>query len=215
MAKSRAVAEAVSQSLACDHGLSFRDLTDPPQFLRNNQPDIVVVLGPDDSSWSKALARVRDTWPEAKLLAVGVANRGETIGDCIAAGPEGVVLDQEPMAAVSDSMVTIESGGYRLPPPATRALLDRVVVARDDVDDVTLPLIVRLSVREREILDLITLGSTNKEICCKLGIGVQTVKNHVTHLLRKLEVRSRADAARRATDIFRVSENPIAGSCAG
>ncbi len=52
-----------------------------------------------------------------------------------------------------------------------------------------------LSAREMEVLECVTLGLSNKEIASKLGISHQTVKNHVTAILRKLNVEDRTQAA--------------------
>jgi len=61
----------------------------------------------------------------------------------------------------------------------------------DDADDLFIP----LSPREMEILEHVTRGLSNKEIAYKLGISHQTVKNHMTAILRKLRVDDRTQAA--------------------
>lgn len=58
-----------------------------------------------------------------------------------------------------------------------------------------------LSPREREVLDLIGEGSTNREIAARLFLSPHTVKDHTTALYRKLGVRNRAEAARRAEQL--------------
>ena len=58
-----------------------------------------------------------------------------------------------------------------------------------------------LSEREMEILALITTGASNKEIADQLYIAEGTVKNHVTHILGKLEVRDRTQAALKAKEL--------------
>ena len=54
---------------------------------------------------------------------------------------------------------------------------------------------VKLTKRETDVLSLVALGLTNKEIAKNLGIGYETVKEHVQHLLQKLEVTDRVQAA--------------------
>ena len=61
----------------------------------------------------------------------------------------------------------------------------------DDPDEMFIP----LSPRETEILEHVTSGMSNKEIAYKLGISHQTVKNHMTAILRKLRVDDRTQAA--------------------
>jgi DNA-binding NarL/FixJ family response regulator len=61
----------------------------------------------------------------------------------------------------------------------------------DDPDKHFVP----LSKRETEILESVTLGMSNKEVASELGISQQTVKNHMTSILRKLNVEDRTQAA--------------------
>jgi DNA-binding NarL/FixJ family response regulator len=67
-----------------------------------------------------------------------------------------------------------------------------------------------LSAREREVLTLIGLGRTNKEIAIALDIGEETVKTHVGHLLAKLEVDNRAQATVQALKRGLVSLDDLA-----
>ena len=58
----------------------------------------------------------------------------------------------------------------------------------------------RLSPRERQVLDLLAHGLRNKEIASRLGIAFSTAKNHVQRLMEKLEAGNRKDAIRRACE---------------
>ena len=57
---------------------------------------------------------------------------------------------------------------------------------------------IALSVREREVLDLMAGGATNREIAAQLHLSPHTVKEHTSSLYRKLEARNRAEAVQRA-----------------
>jgi DNA-binding NarL/FixJ family response regulator len=74
-------------------------------------------------------------------------------------------------------------------------LLDQFKQAGSDVLDPEGSLLVSLSPREMEILQFIARGKSNKEIAHELGISRQTVKNHMTSILRKLAVNDRTQAA--------------------
>jgi DNA-binding NarL/FixJ family response regulator len=74
-------------------------------------------------------------------------------------------------------------------------LLDQFKQAGSDVLDLDGSLLVSLSPREMEILQFIARGKSNKEIAHELGISRQTVKNHMTSILRKLAVNDRTQAA--------------------
>ena len=64
----------------------------------------------------------------------------------------------------------------------------------DEVDQEVEPLFIPLSVREVEVLDYIAKGNSNKEIARAMGISDQTVKNHITSIMRKLAVNDRTQA---------------------
>ncbi len=64
----------------------------------------------------------------------------------------------------------------------------------DEVDQDVEPLFIPLSVREVEVLDYIAKGNSNKEIARSMGISDQTVKNHITSIMRKLAVNDRTQA---------------------
>ncbi|MBN1135662.1 MAG: response regulator transcription factor [Anaerolineae bacterium] len=74
-------------------------------------------------------------------------------------------------------------------------LLDQFKQADSEVLDIDGSLLVSLSPREMEILQFIARGKSNKEIAHDLGISRQTVKNHMTSILRKLAVNDRTQAA--------------------
>ncbi len=65
-----------------------------------------------------------------------------------------------------------------------------------------------LTTREREVLQLLARGYTNREIAAELVISVKTASVHVTHILRKLDVASRLDAARIAQRLAPSSAAP-------
>ena len=77
------------------------------------------------------------------------------------------------------------------PSIAARVLTEfRSIMKDEDVENIYSP----LSPREIEVLDLVAAGRTNKEIAVKLAISNQTVKNHISSILRKLAVNDRTQA---------------------
>lgn len=108
----------------------------------------------------------------------------------------GVVVAHEPLAALAEALVAVHSGDLRVPPPL--AHLDRLIRVETKRETFRGGPLVRITTRERQILDLVASGKQNKEIAIELGIELQTVKNQVFRLFRKLGVSNRADAARLA-----------------
>ncbi|MGJ3238495.1 MAG: response regulator [Anaerolineae bacterium] len=104
----------------------------------------------------------------------------------------------------SDLVQTIRdvAAGYYLADGKRMTLEDRDLWLEQQIDESTGPYMIDseghyipLSPREMEILEHVTLGMINKEIANKLGISQQTVKNHMTSILKKLNVKDRTQAA--------------------
>lgn len=140
--------------------------------------------------------RARRIWPRAKLLAVVIHNREDIILECFARGMRGVVLGNEPLDALVAALAAVHRGDRRLPPSI--GYLDRLIRVSGDATPASRAPLARISTRERQILELLAIGKQNKEIAHEFGVELQTVKNSVFRLFRKLGVSNRADAARLA-----------------
>ena len=140
--------------------------------------------------------------PDVRVVAFAVP---ETEDDIIACAEAGVAACVTREASIDELVATIErvgSGESLCSPQVAAVLLRRVATlaaARSDEPAAT------LTSREREILDLIAEGLSNKQIGQVLCIQVPTVKNHVHNLLEKLEVHSRHEAAA----LLRTDQSPV------
>jgi two-component system response regulator DesR len=156
---------------------------------------------------SEALAITRTLRPQVALV------------DLFLAGESGAELCEAIRAASPDTRVLLISGAGRMAPAAARAVGASGFISKDwgapeVVDAVRLvgfgmtmfaptadqpePM---LTAREREVLDLIAAGSTNREIAERLYLSPHTVKEHTSALYRKLRARNRAEAVQRAQRI--------------
>jgi two-component system nitrate/nitrite response regulator NarL len=129
------------------------------------------------------------------VLAIAVPNREEDLLACLEAGVSGFVTQEASVAALLDALESVARGELLCSPSVAAALGRRVAaLARDRQQVVPLP---ELTTRELEVVRLIDEGLSNKEIARRLWIEVPTVKNHVHHILGKLGVKRRAQAAAR------------------
>ncbi len=116
----------------------------------------------------------------------------------LAAGARGYLLKDMDHKTLADAVRTVAAGGALLNPEITAQLLPhlgRIVSAAPPVstpDPVRLAL---LTERERTILTMLARGSSNQEISTILALSVGTVKNHISSILSKLDVRDRTQAA--------------------
>jgi len=156
-------------------------------------PDVALVDAamPDGLTAVQAISR-REGIP---VVALAVPEREPDVLACVEAGAAGYVT---PDAAIADLVLAIETvaRGETLCSPRMVALVLRRLAALAADGRPAQPA-ARLTSRELEIVELIDVGLSNKEIAARLSIGVSTVKNHVHHILEKLRVRRRAEAAAR------------------
>jgi len=168
------------------------------------QPDVILldnhlpgVNGVD------ALAGLHEVAPRARVLMLTVSEDERDLAAALRGGARGYLLktvDHEMLASAieramrGDSTISPEMTGKLV--DAFKALPSAAAAAADLAPDP----IESLSPREAEILSHIARGASNKEIARDLGIAETTVKIHVQHVLRKLEVSSRVQAAVAATE---------------
>jgi len=130
-----------------------------------------------------------DKLPTLRIVGLAVTESEEDVMACMKAGISGYVARD---GSLEDLVATLERPGEL--PKITFALATRVASLATVVVAAGLS---RLSCREREVVDLLDRGMSNKQIALKLNIEVTTVKQHVHSILEKLHVRTRGEAAAR------------------
>jgi DNA-binding NarL/FixJ family response regulator len=168
-------------------------------YVRDFQPDIIV-LNASGFEFSQVLRYLGTFTTPARVLACGLRNCGADIFSAIQAGAAACeTID----GSLEDLMVNIEAlcNGETICPPRVAGILFREVAAHTPAEvhnvERQLP---RLTQRERQIVSLVEVGLSNKQIANELSIGLQTVKNHVHNILDKLQLSGRAEAARYARE---------------
>jgi two-component system nitrate/nitrite response regulator NarL len=161
-------------------------------------PHVVVVV---DIAMRDGLELIRDLGRKsdsAKVLAFAVDEVSLDILECAEAGAAGYVTAD---ASLEDLVEAIERIAREelVCSPRIAARLFKRIAERNDKPPVDVGQLRRLTVREHEVLDFIRQGNSNKEIAQKLNIAEPTVKNHVHHLLEKMAVTTRGQAAARAS----------------
>lgn len=165
------------------------------------QPDLILldnhlpgVRGVD------ALPALREAAPGARVLMLTVSEDEQDLAAALRAGAAGYLLKTIEGDALADAIRRAMRGEHVVAPEMTGKL---VSVLRGDTPAApaspAAALLEPLSPRERDILRGIARGASNKEIGASLGIAETTVKIHVQHVLRKLDVSTRVQAAVLAT----------------
>jgi two-component system, NarL family, response regulator DevR len=156
------------------------------------RPDVAVldVRLPDGDGVS-ACRELRTMLPELRCLMLTSFADDEALFDAIMAGASGYVLKQIRGSDLVSAVRTVAAGESLLDPRATAAVLERMRSAAEHKDD---PL-ARLTDQERTVLELIGEGLTNRQIGERMFLAEKTVKNYVSHLLAKLGMQRRTQAA--------------------
>lgn len=137
-------------------------------------------------------------WPQVSLVALGLTEQKQDVIKCGRAGFAGYVARETTIDGLYTALKDISLGKLACPPEITGGLL-RALFPRGPQSDES-PSDPILTRREREVLDLLGQGLSNKEIGNHLCLSVATVKHHVHNLFEKLGLTRRADAMRRVRD---------------
>ncbi len=160
---------------------------------RAYHPDIVVMDArlPDDLGIA-ACREIRAAHAETRVVILsGYADQGAVVG-AIVAGASGYLLKQSRGRDLVAALEAIGRGESLLDPAVTGPVLERL---RYTPGGTSYEKLAALTIRERQILQRIAEGKTNKQIGAELFLSDKTIKNCVSSILAKLHVRRRAQAA--------------------
>ncbi|MYX32885.1 MULTISPECIES: response regulator transcription factor [unclassified Streptomyces] len=141
---------------------------------------------------------LRSRMPELACLMLTSFDDDDALLDAIMAGAAGYVLKQIKGSDLVSAVRTVASGQSMLD-PATTARLMNSLRQQDETPEPQDETLAALTPREREILELVGEGLTNRQIGKRLFLSEKTVKNHISRMLAKLGVERRIQAAVLAT----------------
>jgi DNA-binding NarL/FixJ family response regulator len=176
-----------------DGGLPALDLLDALDS-EGRRPDVVLMdLQMEPLDGIESTRRIRDRYHDVEIVALTSFPDEEPVDAALAAGASGYLLKDSDADEVAEAVRSAHRGELRLDPAVARRLMSSLRVGPSH--EVT----AELTARELEVLALVGAGKANKEIAAELRISERTARTHVSHILRKLGLSSRTQAALWAT----------------
>jgi DNA-binding NarL/FixJ family response regulator len=169
------------------------------QGIRATDPEVVLLDVHLPGGGGKAvLEAIKPERPDLVFLALSVSDAAEDVIAVIRAGARGYVTKSISSDELAAAVVRVRDGDAVFSPRLAGFVLDAfsgdaTMEVRDEELD-------QLTPREREVMRLIARGYTYKEIARRLSLSVKTVETHVSAVLRKLQLSSRHELTRWATD---------------
>ncbi|HYF83782.1 MAG TPA: response regulator transcription factor [Clostridia bacterium] len=162
-----------------------------------NRPDVVLMdIKMPELDGVEATGMIKKDFPSVKVIVLTTFNDDEYIYEAIKNGASGYLLKDASPAEIAGAVRTVYNGGALIQSEVAVKVLDRFSeLAKGNLERHSDPRVELLTEREMEICRLIAEGKNNKEIAGELYLSEGTVKNHITRVLIKLELRDRTQLA--------------------
>jgi DNA-binding NarL/FixJ family response regulator len=174
------------------------------ELIIDRQPDVVLVdVHMPDGGGQAVIDAVGRRHPDVRFLALSVSDAAEDVIGVIRAGARGYVTKTISGAELTDAIIRVADGDAVFSPRLAGFVLDAFAADPTAAGGAAVtfdPEFDQLTPREREVLRLIARGYAYKEVARELAISVKTVESHVSAVLRKLQLSSRHQLTRWATE---------------
>lgn len=158
--------------------------------LPHHQPDIVLMdINLPGMSGVKCLDQLKILLPQVRVIMITVYRNPDLVFGALRAGACGYLLKRSNPDQVLNAIREAQEGGA----PMTGEIA-RLVIAYFQSQTVIENEVEKLTAREREVLEYLAKGYSNKEIAAQLSVSVAAIRWHLTHIYQKLHVQSRTQA---------------------
>jgi two-component system response regulator NreC len=163
------------------------------------EPDVVVMdLAMGGMDGLAATREIVNRLPHTKIVVLTMHDNEEYLRQALDAGATGYVLKEAVDTEIAVAIRVVQRGEVFLYPSFTRVLLGDLIQAEEADDRFEQNGYELLSEREKEVLRLVALGDTNREIAERLFLSVRTVETYRARLMEKLNLKSRGELVRYA-----------------
>lgn len=170
-------------------------------LIARTAPQVVLLdVGLGDHDSVRVVEEVRQASPASRVVILDLLPLQDDLVHLVNAGVSGFVLKHATFDELVHTIHAVARGEHVLPRAMTSTLFSQI--ASDALRKGRQRVLedVRMTAREREVIDLIGRGHSNKEIAATLGVAAHTVKSHVRNVMEKLELHTRLQIAAYAHD---------------
>ncbi|PMB39733.1 DNA-binding response regulator [Fischerella thermalis CCMEE 5205] len=167
------------------------------------QPDVVLMdVRMPVMDGRVATGIISEQFPNIKVIVLSTFDDDEYIADAMRAGAKGYLLKDMPSEELAQAIRFVHKGYTQMGPGLLEKIIAKVQVSEPVSPKLPEPKLDLLTDREQDVLRLIAIGATNREIAQQLYISEGTVKTHVTHLLNRLNLKNRSQLAIYANSVY-------------
>jgi len=171
----------------------FNEVQAALKSLPRLRPDVVLVdIGLPDGSGLELIRSLREVLPRTEFLVLTVFDDDRHILEAILAGASGYLVKRDLPELLLKAIRTVRQGASWMSAGVARRVLE---LFREELAPANA--LRTLTSREQEILQLLSEGFSNAEIAERLKISAETVRTHIRHIYRKLQVHNRTEATAR------------------
>ena len=179
------------------------------RLVKMLKPDVVLMdVKMPSRNGIEATQAIRETLPKIHIIMLTVSEEDEDLFSAIKAGARGYLVKNVEPECLIKAIHLVAKGEAVIPHAMASKLLTEFGRIAKKTDDVQMSKLKPLTPREKETLQLLAKGGTNKEIANTLGLSDQTVKIHLKNILKKLHMNNRIQAAVYAYQQGLVNESP-------
>lgn len=160
------------------------------RLVNQLSPDMVLLDIDMPGGGVAAAHLVAEQHPDTKIIMLTAMENDDHLVQALQAGAHAYILKGVAARELLRILRAVYNGESYVPPGLAAGLLRGISAAQHEIDPFE-----ELTVREREILEALADGLSNKEIAARMFLSEKTVKHYVTNVLQKLQVRSRLEAA--------------------
>ena len=166
-------------------------LSETMTVISNTNPDLVLLdLKLPDGDGIIGCNNIKRQFPSIKIIILTAYADDHIVIEAIRAGADGYLLKNIESEELIEGIISVYSGESILDPSVTESVFNQIKVEGKEYQKES-----KLSPKESEILQMISLGKANKEIATLMHISDKTVRNYVSNIFKKLNVSNRTEAA--------------------